>query len=33
MDCDKQVMAGPKYYNKNKWVSDHSVEIVWIVFM
>ncbi len=20
------------YYNKNKWVSDHSVEIMWIVF-
>ncbi len=21
-----------RYYNKNKWVSDHSVEIMWIVF-
>ncbi len=21
------------YYNKNKWVSDHSVEIMWIVFV
>ncbi len=21
-----------QYYNKNKWVSDHSVEIMWIVF-
>ncbi len=21
-----------EYYNKNKWVSDHSVEIMWIVF-
>ncbi len=20
------------YYNKNKWVSDHSVEIIWIMF-
>ncbi len=22
-----------EYYNKDKWVSDHSVEIMWIVFV
>ncbi len=23
----------PEFYNKNKWVSAHSVEIMWIVFV